>query len=106
MEQITLQVKGMSCAHCVKAVEGALNGLQGVERALVDLKAGKVAVEYQNGTVTVGQLKQAIEDAGYDAEEIESKIKRPAVWQQAFFNVILVRLYCVGLRFFRIFEGK
>lgn len=30
MENVTLNVKGMSCGHCVKAVEGSVGALDGV----------------------------------------------------------------------------
>lgn len=66
MTRITLNVKGMTCGHCVKAVEGALNELAGVERALVDLQAGTVTVDYQDASVTLDQMKEAIEEAGYE----------------------------------------
>lgn len=66
MATITLNVKGMSCSHCVKAIEGALSELNGVKRSQVDLRGGTVTVEYQDGAVTVEQMKEAIEDAGYD----------------------------------------
>ncbi|PIC76877.1 copper resistance protein CopZ [Sporosarcina sp. P3] len=68
MTTTTLNVKGMTCNHCVQAVEGALTELSGVERALVDLKANSVAVEYDESVVTVGQMTEAIEDQGYDVE--------------------------------------
>ena len=31
MENVTLNVQGMSCGHCVKAVEGSVGELKGVE---------------------------------------------------------------------------
>lgn len=65
MATITLNVKGMTCNHCVRAVEGALTELTGVERALVDLQAGTVTVDYQ-ASVTLDQMKEAIEEAGYE----------------------------------------
>ncbi|WP_313236358.1 copper chaperone CopZ [Sporosarcina ureae] len=68
MTTTTLNVKGMTCNHCVQAVEGALTELSGVERALVDLKANSVAVEFDESVVTVGQMTDAIEDQGYDVE--------------------------------------
>ncbi|ARF14619.1 copper chaperone CopZ [Sporosarcina ureae] len=68
MTTTTLNVKGMTCNHCVQAVEGALTELSGVERALVDLKANSVAVEYDESVVTVEQMTEAIEDQGYDVE--------------------------------------
>ena len=44
MEQVTLKVNGMSCGHCVKAVEGSVGELEGVNSVKVDLASGTVAV--------------------------------------------------------------
>lgn len=68
MTTTTLSVKGMTCNHCVQAVEGALTELSGVERALVDLKANSVAVQFDDSIVTVEKMTEAIEDQGYDVE--------------------------------------
>ncbi|ARK24541.1 hypothetical protein SporoP37_07620 [Sporosarcina sp. P37] len=68
MKETTLKVTGMTCNHCVQAVEGALTELPGVERALVDLKANTVAVQYDDAAVTVAQMTKAVEDQGYDVE--------------------------------------
>lgn len=68
MKETTLNVTGMTCNHCVQAVEGALTELTGVERALVDLKANNVAVQYDESAVSVEQMTEAIEDQGYDVE--------------------------------------
>ncbi|PIC58079.1 copper resistance protein CopZ [Sporosarcina sp. P12(2017)] len=68
MTTTTLNVKGMTCNHCVQTVEGTLTELSGVERALVDLKANSVAVEFDESVVTVGHMTEAIEDQGYDVE--------------------------------------
>ena len=69
MENVTFQVKGMSCGHCVKAVEGGLGQLEGVEQVAVQLDAGTVAVAYKGDQVTIDQMKEAIEDQGYDVVE-------------------------------------
>ncbi len=69
MENVTFQVKGMSCGHCVKAVEGGLGQLEGVEKVAVQLDAGTVEVAYKDGEVTIDQMKEAIEDQGYDVVE-------------------------------------
>lgn len=62
----TLNVNGMSCEHCVKAVKGAAGALDGVGSVDVDLKGKKVTVEFDSGKVAVAQIKDAIEDQGYD----------------------------------------
>lgn len=68
MENVTLNVKGMSCGHCVKAVEGSVGALDGVKEVKVDLEAGKVDVAFNNEKVTLAQIKETIDDQGYDVE--------------------------------------
>lgn len=62
----TLSVNGMSCEHCVKAVKGAVGQLNGVDSVNVDLKGKKTTIEFDPEKVTVKQIKDAIEDQGYD----------------------------------------
>ena len=60
----TLTVEGMSCEGCENAVEDALEGVDGVERAEADGESGSVRVE---GDADTNALRQAIDDAGYTA---------------------------------------
>lgn len=66
--QITLQVQGMTCGHCVKSVENSVGGMNGVERVLVELTNGTVAVEYNENEVKVQEIKDTIEDQGYTVQ--------------------------------------
>lgn len=66
MEKITLHVEGMSCGHCVKAVESSVGALQGVASVKVDLENKKVDVEFNEAEVTVETIKETIDDQGYD----------------------------------------
>ncbi|MDP4164431.1 MAG: copper chaperone CopZ [Bacillota bacterium] len=66
MEKIVLNVKGMSCGHCVKAVEGSVGKLNGVEKVLVDLDKGQVQVEFNPSELNVDTIKETIDDQGYD----------------------------------------
>jgi copper chaperone len=66
MENITLKVEGMSCEHCVKAVEGSVGALAGVESVKVDLKAGTVQVGFNPEQVSLEKIKETIDDQGYD----------------------------------------
>lgn len=68
MEKITLQVQGMTCGHCVKAVENSVGELEGVKGVNVDLKNAKVDVEFEAGKVTVDTIKETIDDQGYDVQ--------------------------------------
>ncbi|MFJ7726580.1 copper chaperone CopZ [Neobacillus sp. NPDC097160] len=68
MEQVTLHVSGMSCGHCVKAVEGGVGELQGVKKVTVKLDQGLVDVEFDANVVSLSKIKEAIDDQGYDVE--------------------------------------
>ncbi|AST94113.1 MULTISPECIES: copper chaperone CopZ [Sutcliffiella] len=68
MEQVTLNVGGMSCGHCVKAVEGSVGTLDGVQTVQVDLSAGKVTVDFDGSKVSVNKIKEVIDEEGYDVE--------------------------------------
>lgn len=68
MEKVTLNVQGMSCDHCVKAVEGSVSGLNGVNTVKVNLKTKTVDVEFNNQEVTLDKIKETIDDQGYDVE--------------------------------------
>jgi len=65
-KKILLNVEGMSCGHCQAAVEKAVQGLAGVSEVKVDLAGKKVEVEYEPGKVTEEEIKNAIEDQGYE----------------------------------------
>jgi copper chaperone len=66
MAQTIINVEGMSCEHCVKAVTEATGALPGVENVSVDLTGGKVALEYDPVQSTIEEIKNAIEDQGFD----------------------------------------
>jgi copper chaperone len=70
MATATLKVSGMSCQHCVRAVRTALESVDGVSRADVDLEAGRARVEYEEGRTSVQQLESAVLDEGYTAEAV------------------------------------
>lgn len=64
---LTLFIGGMTCAACVRHVEGALKSVQGVGAVAVNLATGKAAVEYDPSQATLADLKGAVEDVGYSA---------------------------------------
>ncbi|MCY9692956.1 cation transporter [Paenibacillus alginolyticus] len=64
MKNITLKVEGMSCQHCVNSIEGALKEIGAT--GLVDLALKTVSVEFEDNKINLGQIKEVIEDQGYD----------------------------------------
>ena len=66
MEQISLNVAGMSCGHCVNAIENTVNKLSGVNEVSVQLKEGKVSVTYEPEKIELSVIKETIADQGYE----------------------------------------
>lgn len=63
--QTELKVTGMSCGHCVRAVEKALGALPGVEAVQVSLEEGKATVQ---GNADTQAMIAAVKEEGYGAE--------------------------------------
>jgi len=66
MEKVLLNVEGMSCSHCEKAVMKAVGALSGVKSVEVNLKDKTVTVEHDPNKATLEQIKHEIEEQGYD----------------------------------------
>ncbi|GAB6065349.1 mercury(II) reductase [Aquifex pyrophilus] len=66
---IRLKITGMTCHHCALTVKKALESVEGVKRAEVYFPQGYAEVE---GEADVKKLIEAVEKAGYGAEEITS----------------------------------
>ena len=96
MEKVTLPVHGMSCASCVKKVESALNGLEGVLKASVNFATERATVQYVPGAVSVEDFKKAVKDAGYEILETgrvekEDVVDREQAAREAEFQKLRVR---------------
>lgn len=67
MKNLKLEVSGMSCGHCVSAVRDALGAVPGVK--VDQISIGSASVTYDETKATVGDLVDAVADAGYEASE-------------------------------------
>ena len=65
-----LSVEGMMCQHCVAHVKKALEGVEGVEEAVVDLDSNSATAKL-SADVPDQVLVDAIVDAGYEAKVVE-----------------------------------
>jgi copper chaperone len=66
MENKTLKVTGMSCNHCVNAVNNALGGIDGVADVAVSLKDGAVSFNYDPALASLDAIKAAITEEGFE----------------------------------------
>jgi copper chaperone len=70
-----LEIEGMSCVHCVRAVVTGLGGVPGITGA--DVSIGRAVVDH-GPRVTLARLREAIEVAGYTVKEsVEERRRLP-----------------------------
>ena len=61
----TITVDGMTCGHCVNAVQTEVGTLEGVTDVSVDLGSGEVTIVAAEAP-DAGALREAVEEAGYE----------------------------------------
>jgi Cu+-exporting ATPase len=64
-KKIVLNIGGMSCINCARAIEKALNKLNGVKNATVNLAAEKAIIEYNPKIVDQKAIEATVIDTGY-----------------------------------------
>lgn len=65
MSEVQLQVSGMTCGHCEKAVVKAVLQVQGVSSARADRATGHVVVSTSGAGPDIAALVASIVDEGY-----------------------------------------
>lgn len=65
MTPLTLSITGMSCGHCLNAVNQALATLPGVK--LGSVRIGRAELEYDPAAVSPEKIAGAVTAAGYAA---------------------------------------
>ena len=65
MKKTLFTVTGMSCAACSASVERAVNNLEGVVSASVNLTSGKLSVIYNEETLSQKDIEDAVTRIGF-----------------------------------------
>lgn len=65
MKAVTLHIEGMSCGHCLNAVNRALGSLPGV--VLDSVQIGRASLRYDESVTNPETLREAVSHAGYRA---------------------------------------
>jgi mercuric transport protein len=65
VETVTLNVKGMTCGHCVMAVRKSLEAVEGVLAAEVTLVPPRAVVTYDPSRSSIERLTSATGNEGY-----------------------------------------
>lgn len=65
MAEVRIKIEGMSCQHCVMRVKQALEGLEGVSEAHVEI--GAASVRYDESRLGKKDMEAVVKKAGYKA---------------------------------------
>lgn len=65
---IKLEITGMTCNHCVQTVTAALESVEGVDTAIVDLENDMAEVHFTDQAPALEDMITAVEKKGYGAK--------------------------------------
>ena len=66
MDAAHLNIEGMTCEHCVRAIDGRLRKTPGVQ---VDkVVVGAVDLHYDKSKISLDEISEVISDEGYTVE--------------------------------------
>jgi copper chaperone len=66
MDAVHLNIEGMTCEHCVRAIDGRLRKTPGVQ---VDkVVVGAVDLHYDKSRISLDEISELISDEGYTVE--------------------------------------
>ena len=68
MKEVSLKIIGMHCTGCSTRLEKVLNNQDGVVEAKVSFEEARADVKYNEDEITLNEIKETIEDAGFEAE--------------------------------------
>jgi copper chaperone len=63
MTELSMQISGMTCGHCVKAVRSALASVPGVE--IENVAIGTATVRFDEQALDADTITKAVVDEGY-----------------------------------------
>ncbi len=68
---VTIPIGGMTCAACASRVEKSIKRLEGVTSVSVNIATEKATVSYDPQAIRLSEIRQAIEQSGYKALEMD-----------------------------------
>src|SRR5262245_22665445 len=76
-KELSLGVTGMTCAACVRRIETALNKVEDVQTAAVNLATERATVVLDPAVADRGKLVAAVEKAGYGVRDETVELMLP-----------------------------
>ncbi len=93
--RFVFNVEGMHCANCARAIERAVNTLEGVQRISVNAATARACVEWDSERLALAKVFEAIRKTGFKAVPIEGE--EAAAAEKAERRAALKRIGIAGL---------
>ena len=71
MKKVTFQLEPLVCPSCSLKIEGAVEGLDGVDTDTIKVlfNASKVRLNFDESVISVEDIQKAIENVGFEVEK-------------------------------------
>jgi Cu+-exporting ATPase len=73
MDNLTLKLRGMSCASCANSIEDVIRSVPGVSECSVNFGAEQATITYDPRRTDVEAIQDAVDAAGYSAQPIQEQ---------------------------------
>ncbi|MEG4806630.1 heavy metal translocating P-type ATPase [Microcoleus sp. F8-D3] len=107
MDNLTLKLRGMSCASCAASVEQAIQSVPGVIECHVNFGMEQATIQYDSKQTDLETIQSAVDDAGYQAlplpemaateddseqadRKFESQTLQRKLWTAGIISILLV----------------
>ncbi|HEX8912765.1 MAG TPA: heavy metal-associated domain-containing protein [Humisphaera sp.] len=68
-----IRVEGMHCHKCEAAIRRSVGALPGVHEVEVDFASGQASILFDRAQVSIPQLMEAVNEAGYQATGVSQR---------------------------------
>ncbi|MEG2288699.1 MAG: heavy metal translocating P-type ATPase [Clostridium sp.] len=100
LKSYNFKIEGMTCSACANRVERVTKKLDGVEAASVNFATEKLTVTMDEEKVTYGQLKAAVDKAGYKLvknEDTKKAVKKMSDKEKLVIRFIVSLIFTIPL---------
>jgi copper chaperone len=71
MKDLHIEIVGMTCEHCVRAVKNRLSATPGVR--VKDVRVGTADIQLDDAKASVADVEDAISDEGYTVDAVSAR---------------------------------
>ena len=71
MKELHIEIVGMTCEHCVRAVRNRLSSTNGI--TVEDVKVGSVDLKLDESKASMDDIEDAISDEGYTVDTVTAR---------------------------------